>query len=81
MNWSKTIRDIHRWLSIALTIAVIINIVALAKNVQAFWIGLLALIPLIAMMLTGLYMFFLPYVKGRSPAATTSAVAQSISNQ
>jgi heme A synthase len=54
-NW---IRQIHRWLSIAFTVAVIVNIVALAREEQAVWVGLLALLPLL---LTGLYLFALPY--------------------
>jgi hypothetical protein len=31
MNWNKWIRDIHRWLSLAFTLAVIVNIVALMQ--------------------------------------------------
>jgi len=61
------VRQVHRWLSIIFTVAVIINIVAMVREVQAVWVGLLALLPLILLMLTGLYMFVLPYVaKGRS---------------
>jgi ATP/ADP translocase len=62
MNLNKWIRDIHRWLSVAFTLAVIVNIVALVQKTQAVWIGMLALIPLIVMLLTGLYLFTLPYV-------------------
>lgn len=58
---NKWIRQIHRWLSIAFTLAVIANLVALAQKEQAVWVGLLALFPLILLMLTGLYMFALPY--------------------
>ena len=55
------VRQIHRWLSIAFTVAVIINITAMVQQAQAVWIGLLALFPLILLMLTGLYMFALSY--------------------
>lgn len=66
MNWSATIRQVHRWLSIAFTIAVIINIAAMSQKEPALWIGLLALFPLILLLITGLYMFVLPYTaKGR----------------
>ena len=58
---SKWIRQVHRWLSIAFTIAVIANVVAMVVEKQAVWVGLLALFPLILLMLTGLYMFALPY--------------------
>jgi hypothetical protein len=61
MNWSKWIRQAHRWLSIAFTIAVVINIVALVRQEQAVWVGLLALFPLILLLLSGLYLFVLPY--------------------
>jgi hypothetical protein len=56
------IRQIHRWLSIAFALAVIANIVAMTQQVQAVWIGLLALVPLIPLLVTGLYLFALPYV-------------------
>ena len=62
MTWNTRIRQIHRWLSILFTLAVIINIIAMAAQSQAVWIGLLALFPLILLMLTGLYMFALPYL-------------------
>jgi hypothetical protein len=61
LNWNAWIRQIHRWLSVAFTLAVIANIAAMAQNAQAVWVGLLALFPLILLMLTGLYLFLLPH--------------------
>ena len=61
MNWNKWIRQIHRWLSIAFTVAVIVNIVAMGQKEPAVWVGLLPLLPLALLLLTGLYMFVLPY--------------------
>ena len=61
MNWNKWIRQIHRWLAIAFTVAVVANIVVLVRQEQAVWIGLMALFALVLLMLTGLYMFVLPY--------------------
>jgi cellulose synthase/poly-beta-1,6-N-acetylglucosamine synthase-like glycosyltransferase len=61
LNWSKWVRQIHRWLSIAFSVAVIINIVALVREEQAVWVGLLALLPLVLLLLTGLYLFVLPH--------------------
>ena len=58
---SKWIRQVHRWLSIAFTLAAIVNIVALVREKQAVWVGLLALFPLIVLLLSGLYLFALPY--------------------
>jgi hypothetical protein len=62
MNWNKLIRQTHRWLSIAFTLAVIVNVVAMMQDKQATWIGLLALLPLILLLISGLYMFALPYM-------------------
>jgi Flp pilus assembly protein protease CpaA len=59
------VRQIHRWLSIVFTLAVIANIVAMTQQVQAAWIGFLALVPLIPMLITGLYLFALPYLGRR----------------
>jgi quinol-cytochrome oxidoreductase complex cytochrome b subunit len=61
LNWNKLLRQIHRWLSIAFTLAVIVNIAALLRAEQAVWVGLLALLPLVLLLLTGLYLFALPY--------------------
>ncbi|CCD83830.1 conserved hypothetical protein; putative membrane protein [Bradyrhizobium sp. ORS 285] len=65
MNSTNTIRQVHRWVSIAFTLGVIINIVAMAQTQPAFWIGLLALIPLIVLLATGLYLFARPYFAPR----------------
>lgn len=71
MNWNDTIRQLHRWLSIAFTLAVIVNLIAISRTQPALWVGLLALVPLILLLFTGLYMFALPYVtRGRSPRRT-----------
>lgn len=61
MNWNTWIRQIHRWLSIAFTAAVVVNLVAMGKEEPSLWVGLLALVPLILLLLTGLYLFVLPY--------------------
>ncbi|MBW8448132.1 MAG: hypothetical protein K0M49_21110 [Arenimonas sp.] len=65
MRWNKWIRQIHRWLSLAFTIAVIINIAAMILQAPAVWIGFLALVPLIPLLMTGLYLFALPYIARR----------------
>ena len=71
MNWNKWVRQIHRWLSIAFTVAVIVNFVALGRGEPAVWVGLLALLPLALLLLTGLYLFVLPYAtKWRSGRRT-----------
>lgn len=61
MHWNRWIRQTHRWLSIAFTLAVIVNGVAVAQKKYSTWTGLSALIPLALLLLTGLYLFLLPY--------------------
>ena len=67
---SKWIRQAHRWVSIAFTITVIANFVALATTGGALppaWITYSPLLPLALLMFSGLYLFALPYaVKWRS---------------
>ena len=65
MNWNRSIRQVHRWLSIIFTIGVIANIVTMSLMQPPFWVGLLALIPLILLLLSGLYLFALPYIGRR----------------
>ena len=59
------IRKLHRWLALAFTLAVLANLVALGLKVQSTWIGLVALFPLILLMVSGLWMFFQPYLTRR----------------
>ena len=61
MNWNTGIRQLHRWLSSAFTVAVIANLVVMGQGQLAVWVGLLTLIPLALLLLTGLYLFVLPH--------------------
>ena len=61
MNWNKWIRQTHRWVSMAFTVAVIVNIVAIAQKKYTASVGLLAVVPLALQFFTGLYLFVLPY--------------------
>ena len=61
MNWNKWIRQTHRWLSMAFTVAVIVNIIAIAQKKYTTGVGLLAVAPLALQFFTGLYLFALPY--------------------
>jgi heme A synthase len=65
LKWNKWVRQTHRWLSIAFTVAVIVNIVAVGRGKYTFWVGLLALLPLALLLFTGLYLFVLPYATRR----------------
>ena len=59
------IRPLHRWMAIVFSAAAIANIVALVLRVSAPWLGLLAVVPLLPMMATGLWMFVQPYRANR----------------
>jgi len=61
VNWNEWVRQTHRWLSIAFTVAVIVNIVAVAQKKYTASLGLLAVLPLALLLVTGLYLFVLPY--------------------
>ena len=61
LNWNKWVRQTHRSLSIAFTMAVIVNGVAVALKKYTGWVGLLAGLPLALLLFTGLYLFVLPY--------------------
>lgn len=63
MNWNRSIRQVHRWVSIFFTLGVIANIVTMSLTTPPFWVGLLALVPLILLLISGLYMFALPYFR------------------
>jgi hypothetical protein len=60
MNGNRWIRQIHRWLSIAFTVTVIICFIALTGSLP-FWVFYVPLLPLALLMVTGLYLFVLPY--------------------
>ncbi len=75
MNWNNLIRQTHRWMSIAFTVTVIANFVAMAQGGGAMpppWITYAPLLPLAFLLFSGLYLFVLPYaIKWRSGGAAT----------
>ena len=69
MNWNKWIRQTHRWLSMAFTLCVIANFVVMGRGDIALYVGFATLLPLALLLLSGLYMFALPYLaRGRKGA-------------
>jgi hypothetical protein len=74
---NKSIRQIHRWVSIAFTVTVIANFVALALGKGKLPPALVTyspLLPLAVLLFTGLYLFALPYTtKWRSGRRTGSS--------
>jgi hypothetical protein len=66
---STGIRTFHRWMAVLFTLAVIANFVAIGMGQQIMWLYYVPLVPLALLMLTGLYLFVLPYAlrpRGRS---------------
>ncbi|WP_420127258.1 hypothetical protein [Longimicrobium sp.] len=61
---NSRIRQIHRWLSIVFTVTVIANFAALAQGGGAppAWVTYAPLPPLLLLLLSGLYLFALPYL-------------------
>jgi quinol-cytochrome oxidoreductase complex cytochrome b subunit len=68
LNWNNWVRQIHRWLAIIFTVVVIAIFAALGLGKEPVqWVYFLPLLPLALLMLTGLYLFVLPYAaKSRS---------------
>ncbi len=56
------IRQIHRWISIIFTVGFLVNLVAWTTAKPPVWLGLFVLIPLILLLVSGLYLFVLPYL-------------------
>ena len=64
MNWNHWIRQSHRWLSIAFTLTVIANFVAMAQSgggMPPAVVTYSPLPPLALLLFSGLYLFALPY--------------------
>ena len=62
MNWSKWIRQTHRWLSIIFTLTVAANFITMAFGQPPAWVVYSPLLPLFLLLFSGLDRFVLPYV-------------------
>ena len=63
---SGQIRQWHRWLGIVFTLTVIANFATMAFGPPPAWVTYAPLPPLFLMLISGLYLFALPYLK-RAP--------------
>ena len=62
---SGWVRQLHRWLSVAFTLMVLANFVAVGVKLRedlAMGLGMATLIPLFLLLFSGLYLFALPYI-------------------
>jgi hypothetical protein len=62
MSINRSIRQIHRWLSVLFTVTVAATAIALSREDPAVWVSYVPLLPLALLFLTGLYLFVLPYI-------------------
>lgn len=69
MSWQAWMRHGHRWLSIVFTLAVILNFAARAvlPGEPPAWITYAPLPPLFLQLISGLYLFALPYMGKLNP--------------
>lgn len=66
MNRNPWVRQAHRWVSMAFTVAaVIVTVIVLVWEEPSEWVYLAPLLPLALLLLTGLYLFALPYLSRR----------------
>jgi len=72
MNWNKSIRQLHRWLSIIFAVTVIANFATMAVGTPPAWVVYSPLPPLFLLLFSGLYMFALPYFTGRREQASAA---------
>jgi hypothetical protein len=63
---NQWIRKTHRAVSMLFTATVIANFVAMSQGTPPAWITYSPLLPLALLLLTGLYLFALPYLAKRS---------------
>jgi len=61
MKASTLIRQLHRWVAAAFVLRVLAYMAAMSQGTPPPWLGLFALIPLILLELSGIYLFLLPY--------------------
>lgn len=68
MKWNNLVRQGHRWVAIAFTLIVAANFVAVGFGQSIEWLYLLPLVPLALLLLSGLWLFVLPYLARRRRA-------------
>lgn len=72
MSLNVPIRQTHRWVSLAFTLTVVANFVAMAFGTPPAWVTYSPLLPLAFLVFTGLYLFALPYTAKRNTGRPTA---------
>lgn len=70
---NRFVRQLHRWVSILFTVAVVANFVALTCGEPPAWVTYSPLLPLAVLLFSGLYLFVLPYAIRRRGERRASA--------
>jgi hypothetical protein len=65
MKLSASMRQVHRWLSLAFTVSVVAYAIVMSHGPVPAWLNIFPAGSLILMFLTGAWMFVLPYVRRR----------------
>ncbi|WP_232665461.1 hypothetical protein [Pseudonocardia sp. TRM90224] len=61
MSRSMWIRQIHRWVAMTFVISSIVTAIVLFQPEPAEWVAYVPLFPLAFLLVSGLYLFVLPY--------------------
>jgi len=69
MNRSHWIRRTHRWVAMFFTLLVIANMAAWSFGPPPAWLTYAPLLPLLLLMIGGMYLFFQPYAARRRSLA------------
>jgi hypothetical protein len=65
LRYDMGIRQIHRWLGIILTLTILANFGAMSFGTPPAIIVYAPLLPLALLLVSGLYLFLLPYIATR----------------
>ena len=72
MTFHMYVRSGHRWLGMTLTLAVLANFLAMAFGEPPLWLVYFPLAPLALLLISGMYLFVLPYGTRRRRDPATS---------
>lgn len=61
-KWDRWLRQLHRWVSVVFTLTVLANFAAMTRGQPPAWVTYSPLLPLGLLLLSGLYLFVLPYL-------------------
>lgn len=63
MSISRRVRQSHRWVSVTFTLTVLANFAAMTQGTPPAWITYAPLLPLTVLLVSGTWLFILPYVR------------------